>query len=152
MQAEFDQARHDSSALRKLHDRIAGSRFLDPACGCGNFLILAYRELRRLEIGILRTLYGENISEGDLRTECRVDVDQMHGIEIEEWPARIAEVAMWLMDHQMNLEVFNAFGKPLLHLPLTKSTKSSSAMPCGLTGRTCCRRRGAPSSWGILRS
>jgi hypothetical protein len=123
LQAEFEKARHDKPALRRLHDKIAGLRFLDPACGCGNFLILAYRELRRLEIAILQALYGENISEGDLRAECRVDVDQMHGIEIEEWPARIAEVAMWLMDHKMNQEVFNAFGKPLLRLPLTKSAK-----------------------------
>ena len=119
----FEKAKLDKSALRKLHDHIAGLKFLDPACGCGNFLILAYRELRRLEIAILRALYGDEITEGDLRAECRIDVDQMHGIEIEEWPARIAEVAMWLMDHQMNQEVFNAFGKPLLRLPLTKSAR-----------------------------
>lgn len=96
LQARFEKARNDKAALRKLHDHIAALKFLDPACGCGNFLILAYRELRRLEIAILKALYGEEIPEGDLRAECRVDVDQMHGIEIEEWPARIAEVAMWL--------------------------------------------------------
>ena len=123
LQAESDKVKGDKPALRKLHDKIANLRFLDPACGCGNFLILAYRELRRLEIAIIRALYGDNPSEGDLRAECRVDVDQMHGIEIEEWPARIAEVAMWLMDHQMNQEVFQAFGKPLLRLPLTKNAR-----------------------------
>lgn len=121
--ADFERAKKDKSALRKLHDRLAKLHFFDPACGCGNFLVITYRELRRLEIAILRALYGKDLTEGDLRAECRVDVDQMHGIEIEEWPARIAEVAMWLMDHQMNQEVFEAFGAPLKRLPLTKSAK-----------------------------
>ncbi|MFI5381407.1 MAG: class I SAM-dependent DNA methyltransferase [Tepidisphaerales bacterium] len=121
--ARFEKVKVDKPALRRLHDHIAGLKFLDPACGCGNFLILAYRELRRLEIEIIRALYGDNPEETQLWPECRVDVDQMHGIEIEEWPARIAEVAMWLMDHQMNQEVFKAFGKPLLRLPLKKSAK-----------------------------
>jgi len=123
LKARLESARSEKARLRSLHDEIATLKFLDPACGCGNFLVITYRELRRLEIEILRRLYGEGLSEGDLRAECRVDVDQMHGIEVEEWPARIAEVAMWLMDHQMNQEVFQVFGKPLMRLPLTKSAK-----------------------------
>jgi type I restriction-modification system DNA methylase subunit len=123
LRTELRAARASKPKLRELHDKIAAIKFLDPACGCGNFLVVTYRELRRLEIAILRELYGDELSEGDLRAECRVDVDQMYGIEIEEWPARIAEVAMWLMDHQMNNEVFDAFGKSLVRLPLTKSAK-----------------------------
>lgn len=123
LKARLESAEFDQKKLRDLHDHIASLKFLDPACGCGNFLVITYRELRRLETEILRQLYSEGLSEGDLRAECRVDVDQMHGIEIEEWPARIAEVAMWLMDHQMNQEVFQVFGKPLMRLPLRKSAK-----------------------------
>jgi restriction-modification enzyme MmeI-like protein len=73
-------------------------RFLDPACGCGNFLVLGYRELRLLELEVLRELnaYGMQISA--LSVLILVDVDQFFGIELAECPVRIAEVAMWLRD------------------------------------------------------
>jgi hypothetical protein len=108
-----------------FHDKLASLKFLDPACGCGNFLVVAYRELRRLELEVIDELYGDEFI--DLGTVVRIDVDCMHGIEIEEWPARIAEVAMWLIDHQMNQEASQKFGKPLLRLPLKKSAKIEHA-------------------------
>ena len=95
--------------------------FLDPACGCGNFLVVAYRELRRLELDVLKAAaaFGERI--GQVFDFLRVDVDQFFGIEIEEFPAQIAQVAMWLTDHQMNVEAGEAFGEAILRIPLTKS-------------------------------
>lgn len=96
--------------------------FLDPACGCGNFLVVAYRELRRLELDIIRALEQEGsqwlISVNEM---CVVNVHQFYGIEIEEFPAQIAQVAMWLMDHQMNIEVGNYFGEAYARIPLTAS-------------------------------
>ena len=113
--------------LLEFQDKLASLKFLDPACGCGNFLVVAYRELRRLEIEMLEKYHAKQKGEIqqllNLDELLRVNVDQMHGIEIEEWPARIAEVAMWLVDHQMNTRAGETFGQPVLRLPLTKSAK-----------------------------
>ncbi len=111
--------------LQAFQDKLAALRFLDPACGCGNFLVVTYRELRLLELEVLMALHGSKIDSARLLLDSllKIDVDQMHGIEIEEWPARIAEVAMWLIDHQMNQRVSEAFGQIVLRLPLKKSAK-----------------------------
>jgi len=107
--------------LNELHDRIRSLKFLDPACGCGNFLIIAYRELRLLELKILRELNKHGVMELDIGHLIQVDVDQFYGIEIEEFPAQIAQVAMWLMDHQMNLLVSKELGQYFARLPLKKA-------------------------------
>ena len=113
--------------LEEFQDKLASLKFLDPACGCGNFLVVAYRELRRLEIEMLEKYHAKKKGEIQqilhLDELLKVNVDQMHGIEIEEWPARIAEVAMWLIDHQMNTKAGETFGQPVLRLPLIKSAK-----------------------------
>lgn len=127
---EYATAKESKPKLQKFHDKISKLRFLDPACGCGNFLIIAYRELRLLEIQIIKTLI---FKYGKLRVEVaadagvdvgqliKCDVDRFYGIEYEEFPAQIAQVAMWLMDHQMNQMVTNTFGEYYVRLPLRKS-------------------------------
>ena len=97
---------------------LGALRLLDPACGCGNFLVLAYRELRRLEMDAIARRFGDDPDSGDLRAAARLNVGQFYGIEIEEWPALIAEVGMWLMDHQMNNELFARFGSADATVPL----------------------------------
>ncbi len=120
LQDELQKAGSNHAALNRLHDKLAGLKFLDPACGCGNFLVIAYRELRKLETGILCALHqGQTVT--DIAHLARLDVDQFHGIEIDEWPARIAEVALWLMDHQMNNDLAEKLGQYFARLPLTKS-------------------------------
>lgn len=103
--------------LEEFHAKIAKLHFLDPACGCGNFLVVAYRELRLLEIKVIKALFKDTIL--DVATYVDVNVDQFHGIEIEEFPARIAETAMWLTDHQMNVRLSEEFGMYFVRLPLT---------------------------------
>jgi hypothetical protein len=116
----YDKHRHQKNELRKLHKHISELRFLDPACGCGNFLIIAYRELRLLEMDIVETLLeGQTVT--DIGTYFLLDVDQFYGIEYEEFPAQIAQVAMWLMDHQMNVRASQRFGDYYMRLPLRKS-------------------------------
>ncbi|MDD3044820.1 MAG: class I SAM-dependent DNA methyltransferase, partial [Candidatus Delongbacteria bacterium] len=118
--AEFESVKHSKNKLTEFHKKLSTLRFLDPACGCGNFLVITYRELRLLEIEILRILYKtEQVL--DVRDIIWIDVDQFCGIEIEEFPARIAEVAMWLIDHQMNMQISNEFGQYFVRLPLSKS-------------------------------
>jgi len=113
--------------LRKLQDKIASLNFLDPACGCGNFLVITYRELRKLEHKIVAILAkGEQTvdmfaSSGTGAGTLKVNVDQMYGIEIEEFPSLIAQTALWLTDHQMNMEYSHQSGRMFKRLPLTRS-------------------------------
>ncbi len=120
---EFEKAKGNRARLNELHRKIATLHFLDPACGCGNFLIISYRELRELELQILRELNKGGQGFLDVREIMRVNVDQFAGIEYDEFPARIAEVAMWLIDHQMNLKVSDEFGQYFVRLPLSKAAK-----------------------------
>ena len=131
--AEFEAAKRDKSGrgparLRALQDRLASYRIMDPACGCGNFLVITYRELRQLELEILVELHRNRISEvqtqfgeEEIYALSKINVDQMYGIEIEEFPARIAEVALWLADHQANVLLSEAFGQFFTRIPLRKS-------------------------------
>ena len=121
--SEFEKAKGNRARLNELHRKISTLHFLDPACGCGNFLIISYRELRELELQILRELNKSGQGFLDVREIMRVNVDQFAGIEYDEFPARIAEVAMWLIDHQMNLKVSEAFGQYFVRLPLEKAAK-----------------------------
>ncbi|MEO6814900.1 MAG: DNA methyltransferase, partial [Ginsengibacter sp.] len=127
---EFESAKETKPKLQKFHDKISKLRFLDPACGCGNFLIIAYRELRLLEIEIIKVLLYKyeklrpEVASGagiDISHLIQCDVDRFYGIEYEEFPAQIAQVAMWLIDHQMNMKVSETFGEYYVRLPLKKS-------------------------------
>lgn len=118
---EFERAKGNKNKLKELHQKIANLYFLDPACGCGNFLIISYRELRELELLILKELYRKEEGFVDVRLFIRVDVDQFGGVEYDEFAVRVAEVAMWLIDHQMNTKVSNEFGQYFVRLPLRKS-------------------------------
>lgn len=106
------------AALRGFQNKLAGLRFFDPACGCGNFLIIAYRELRTLETEVLKELNPRGQRELDVTTLSKVDVSQFYGIEISEFPARIAEVALWMMDHIMNVRLSLEFGQVYARIPL----------------------------------
>ncbi|MDP8201762.1 MAG: hypothetical protein P9M11_06425 [Candidatus Tenebribacter burtonii] len=120
LKEEFNKIKGNKNKLREFHEKLGKLKFLDPACGCGNFLIITYRELRLLELEVLKILYGIQLHT-DLDHILKVDVDQFFGIEYDEFPARIAEVALWLMDHQMNLLVSETFGLYYARLPLRKS-------------------------------
>ncbi|AFY72794.1 hypothetical protein Syn7502_00646 [Synechococcus sp. PCC 7502] len=121
--AEFEKAKGSKGKLEELHNKIANLHFLDPACGCGNFLIITYRELRDLEILILLELNKSGQLVTDVSSIIQVDVDQFAGIEYDEFAVRVAEVAMWLIDHQMNVKVSNEFGQYFVRLPLKKAAK-----------------------------
>jgi type I restriction-modification system DNA methylase subunit len=118
--AEYDKIKTDKNKLKKLQNKISKLRFLDPACGCGNFLIIAYRELRLLELEIVKSILG-NQQITSINDYFLVDIDKFYGIEYEEFPAQIAQVAMWLIDHQMNMKAGVVFGEYYVRLPLRKS-------------------------------
>jgi len=118
---QFEKIKDNKNKLPDFHNKLSTLKFLDPACGCGNFLVIAYRELRLLEFEVLKALNKSGLKFLDVSQILRIDVDQFSGIEYEEFPARIAEVAMWLIDHQMNMMVSNEFGQYFVRLPLKKS-------------------------------
>lgn len=119
LRAEFGQVKANKNQLFEFQKKLARLTFLDPACGCGNFLVISYRELRLLEIDVLKA--AEKLGQRWGVLPIAVDVDQFYGIEIEEFPAQVAQVAMWLTDHQMNIEASEVFGEPILRIPLVKS-------------------------------
>jgi hypothetical protein len=118
------KARKDTGrrrALEDFHEKLGGLTFFDPACGCGNFLVIAYRELRELEIAVLKELHPGEQRVTDIGFYTKVNVDRFYGIEISEFPVRIAEVAMWMMDHIMNERLSAAFGESFVRIPLKTS-------------------------------
>lgn len=115
--AEFVAVRNDRYKLKRFHAKLAGLTFFDPACGSGNFLTTAYKELRHLEDQVLEILSnGQTIM--DLSAIVKVNVGQFYGIELLDFPCQIANVAIWLADHQANRRTGQVFGLFYRHLPL----------------------------------
>lgn len=115
----------DVKKLERIRADMGKMRFLDPACGCGNFLVVAYRELRALDLKILLRL--QELDPGKYKQSLfflteglPVKLTHFHGIEIEEWPARIAETALHLVEHQANNAMRSALGDAPDTLPLNK--------------------------------
>jgi hypothetical protein len=122
LHAEFNKVKNNKNKLFEFHKKLRTLTFFDPACGCGNFLVIAYRELRKLELDVLRAVHqGPGSRFLDIHQEISVDVDQFFGIEIEEFPAQIAQVALWLVDHQMNVRISEEFGMYFARIPLKTS-------------------------------
>lgn len=132
LRTEFDEIRKKGrskariTALDTFHEKLSNLDFLDPACGCGNFLIVAYRELRMLELDVIEAIHKKN-QLLDVSTIVRCNVSQFHGIEIEDFPSQIARVAMWLVDHQMNMLVSQHYGTHFARIPLKTSADIQNA-------------------------
>jgi len=121
---EFESCKNNLRKLEAFHEKIAHLKFFDPACGCGNFLVITYREIRLLEIEVLKQILKlKKTQQLELNVELlsKIDVDCMYGIEYEEFPARIAEVALYLSDHLCNTKLSEEFGQYYRRLPLKKS-------------------------------
>lgn len=125
--AEFEKIKSNKNRLAEFHKKLRDLTFFDPACGCGNFLVITYRELRLLELAVLRASRASGQQVLDVQTLINVDVDQFYGIEIEEFPAQIAQVALWLTDHQMNMKISEEFGNYFARIPL----KATPHIVCG---------------------
>jgi hypothetical protein len=125
MEERLQSAWQSETALTKLHDSFSDLRYLDPACGSGNFLIVAYREMRDIELRLmqrLRELRGEENSYMlDATWDLKVLPSQFQGIEINWWPAKIAETAMFLVEHQANTRMAATLGGAPDILPIRNS-------------------------------
>lgn len=129
LEERFTKARSKKAELERLLTHLGSLQFLDPACGCGNFLIIAYRELRALELRIHERLQELDPARAqlslDAESRVHVKLSQFHGIEIEEWPATIARTAMFLVEHQANQSVNLTLGYAVPMLPLQDSARIS---------------------------
>lgn len=119
---EFSKCTTNKPRAIKLYEKLSTLKFADFACGCGNFLIIAYRELRLLENQLIAQIYGDQRGLLDISTMCKVTVEQFYGIEIEPHAAHIARVAMWITDHQLNEATAQRFGTtrpttPIIYSP-----------------------------------
>ncbi len=133
LEAQLAACGDDLRKMREFRDKLGRLTFFDPACGCGNFLVITYREIRRIELDCLvrirevegRTLRrsarpgGEDQIALDVTWESVVHVGQFYGIEIEEWPCRIASTAMHLTDHLANQELSVALGAYYARFPIS---------------------------------
>ena len=135
LRQKFADHVHDAKKLTDLRKELGELRIMDPACGCGNFLVVAYRELRSLDTEILVRIRELELARKDNdefqatmffddrgeHAEIMVQLDHFFGIEIEEWPARIAQTALHLAHHQANREMEQLLGQAPSILPLSTS-------------------------------
>ncbi|MEB8573077.1 class I SAM-dependent DNA methyltransferase [Bacillus cereus] len=117
---EFEKSKSTKAELETFHNKLANLKFLDPACGCGNFLIITYREIRLLEFEVLKMLY-DNRQLRIIDTFCKISIEHFYGIEYEEFPCQIAQVGLLLMKHQLDKEVSNYFGMNIIDFPIKET-------------------------------
>ena len=124
LREEFEKLKADRGTAKRakllaFQEKLGGLNFIDPACGCGNFLVVTYRELRKLEQEVLEQVYTSGqMGLFEIESLSQVKLDQFYGIELEEFPAHIAEVAMWMTEHLANIELGRVFGKVFADIPL----------------------------------
>jgi type I restriction-modification system DNA methylase subunit len=123
LKAELQACGKSVTRLQEFRKKLGSFQFLDPACGCGNFLVLAYKEMRSLELEALskiREIEGKDVlANFDMTDFLFVRLSSFHGIELHEWPAKIARTALFLSDHQANVELSKVFGRAPARLPIS---------------------------------
>lgn len=130
LKEEFENVSGNEKKLRELLHRISKIKLFDPACGSGNFLIIAYKELRRLEMLILKELGGLAFSG--------IHLNNFYGIELDDFAHEIAKLSLWLAEHQMNVEFFNEFGRTNPTLPLQEAGQVVCGNACRLDWEKVC--------------
>jgi hypothetical protein len=125
LQERLTDSWESKKLLKELRKDLGKIRLLDPACGCGNFLVVAYRHLRQLELELLVRLQELEGKESDIGLDgsfgLQVGLQQLYGIEILDWPSQVARVALFLTDHQENLKLEKVTGSAYAKFPLLKS-------------------------------
>ncbi|MCX6401826.1 MAG: N-6 DNA methylase [Propionibacteriales bacterium] len=118
---EFDAAYDSRRRLEALLDRISQIKVFDPACGSGNFLIIAYKELRRLEHAILERLAEIDVNYQVLYAESKINIEHFYGIELDDFAVEVAILSLWIAKHQMNAEFKEKFNLSIPLIPLKET-------------------------------
>lgn len=116
---EFEEAKENSKKLNNLLNRIWNIKIFDPACGSGNFLIISYKELRRLEMKIFKE--NDRINKAHSAQFSGISLSNYFGVELDDFAHEIAILSLWLAEHQMNLLFFKEFGRTKPALPLKET-------------------------------
>lgn len=132
---EFEAAKGNTKKLMSLLHRIWKIKIFDPACGSGNFLIIAYRELRRLEIQIFKELRTKSV---DYFGFSQIQLSNFYGIELDDFAHEVAILSLWLAEHQMNQLFLNEFGSVKPALPLTSTGNIVQGNACRLDWEVVC--------------
>ena len=130
---EFEAAKGNPKRLRQLLNRIWNTKFFDPACGSGNFLIITYKELRKLEMKIFEELNEIAFSN--------ISLNQFYGIELDDFAHEVAILSLWLAEHQMNQIFFEEFGRRKPALPLTSAGNIVHGNACRLDWEEVCPKQ-----------
>ncbi len=140
LREEFDANYDNPKKLERLWDRISKIKVFDPACGSGNFLIIAYKELRKIEHGIIDRLFSDDYKRAMLsgRLESRIKLDNFYGIEIDDFAHEIAILSLYLAKHQMNIEFEEHFGKEIILIPLKDNAKIIEANSMQIDWKDVC--------------
>ena len=138
LKEEFEKNRTNKKALKDLHDRISRIKIFDPACGSGNFLITAYKELRYLEMQILEAINKITGAGQELGPFSIIEVNHFYGIELNPFAVELAKLSMWLAEHQMNIEFQHKFTTPIPSIPLRDSANIVAGNACRLDWNEVC--------------
>lgn len=136
LKEEFNKAYDSKTKLEKLLSRMANIKIFDPACGSGNFLIIAYKELRNLEIAIMQRI--DELTGKSSMMFSQIHLSHFYGIEIDDFAHEIAKLSLWLAEHQMNLRFEKEFGRTLPALPLKDSGNIVCANACRINWEEVC--------------
>lgn len=121
LKGQFDAGFDSIKKLEVLLERIGEIKVFDPACGSGNFLVIAYKELRRLEHAILERLAELSVKHQVLYAVSKIDIENFYGIEIDDFATEIAILSLWIAKHQMNREFREKFGVEIPLIPLKEA-------------------------------
>jgi len=135
----FSKADTSKTKLEQLLQRIAKLKIFDPACGSGNFLIIAYKELRTLEIEIMQRI--DEITQKPSMAFSQIYLNNFYGIEIDDFAHEIAKLSLWLAEHQMNMVFEKAFGRTMPALPLKDAGKIVCANACRIDWEQVCPKQ-----------
>jgi len=137
LNTEFVKNKNNEKRLRKLLLRMGNIKFLDPACGSGNFLIITYKELRKLEILIWEQIEKLNYGMKEIPFS-NISLSQFYGIELEEFAYETTTLSLWLAEHQMNKQFENRFNKHVEALPLHKTGNIVCGNACRIDWNNVC--------------
>ncbi len=141
---EFEKSKNNNGKLEELRIRLSKIKIFDPACGSGNFLIIAYKELRKLEIKIIDELLtlngnkGQKILEFGSKYYSHIELTQFYGIELDDFACEVAQLSLWLAEHQMNVEFKKKLGDSKATLPLRETGKIICGNACRINWENVC--------------
>lgn len=136
LRAAFAEAQGNAKKLDALLFRMSNIKIFDPACGSGNFLIIAYKELRKLEMEILKAI--DEVNKTFSVQFSGIHLNNFYGIELDDFAHELAILSLWIVEHQMNQVFFQAFGRSKPPLPLMETGNIAQGNACRLDWESVC--------------